>query len=297
MHIDTGSSDLWINSESSQLCRYILSPCEESGTYDESESSTYEYVNNDFYIQYVDGSEALGDYVTDVFRIGDVEIDELQFGVGYISTSPNGIMGIGYPLNEVQVVLNEENPYPNIPVRLLEEGHINSLSYSIWLNDLDASTGSILFGGTDTEKYEGQLSTLPVLSEDNIIAEFIIALTGIGINGEENIVYDGGDDDFIPVLLDTGATLTYLPNDIVEALYDRYDVDTTVPLEPIVDCDLANSDDTLDFTFTEPTISVPMNELVINLGPSLFSSGDVCFFGRFMFLFLLLLVQALALPR
>ena len=281
MHIDTGSSDLWINSQNSQLCRNFLNPCDQSGTYDESESSTYEFVNDEFYIQYADGSEADGDYVTDVFRIGDVEIDELQFGVGYLSTSPNGIMGIGYSLNEIQVVLNQENPYPNIPIRLLEEGHINSLSYSIWLNDLDASTGSILFGGTDTEKYEGQLSTLPVLSEDNIVAEFIIALTGIGINGEENVLYDGGDDDFIPVLLDTGASLTYLPNDIVEALYDRYDVDPTNPLEPLVDCDLANSDDTIDFTFTGPTISVPMNEMILNLGLPFFGSGEVCFFGRF----------------
>ena len=180
------------------------------------------------------------------------------------------------------MVLNREAPYPNIPVRLLEEGHINSLSYSIWLNDLDANTGSILFGGVDTEKYDGQLSTLPVLSEDGIIAEFTIALTGIGINGEEGSVYDGGEDNFIPVLLDTGATLTYLPNDIVQALYERYDVSLLEgSSEPFVDCDLANSDDTLDFTFTGPTISVPMNEMVINLGPTPFQEGDTCFFGEF----------------
>ena len=125
MHIDTGSSDLWINSETSLICSSFLNPCAESGTYDREESSTYEFVNDDFYILYADGSEALGDYVTDVFRIGDVEVDELQFGVGVESTSQNGVMGIGYPLNEVQVVLSGDNPYPNIPVRLMEEGHIN----------------------------------------------------------------------------------------------------------------------------------------------------------------------------
>ena len=275
MHIDTGSSDLWINAENSQFCQSRFSPCSESGTYDESESSTYKLVNDEFEIFYADGEEAAGDYVTDVFRIGDVELDELQFGVGYLSTSSEGIMGIGYALGEVQVYRNEDDPYPNIPVRLLEEGHINSLSYSIWLNDLDANSGSILFGGTDTEKYKGQLSTLPILSEDNIFAEFVIALTGIGINGEKSILYDGGEDNFIPVNLDTGTTRTYLPNDIVEALYEWYEVYYTDLLDPLVDCDLANSNDTLDFTFTEPTISVPMNEMV------LIDSNGFCSFGRF----------------
>ena len=149
------------------------------------------------------------------------------------------------------------------------------------MNDLDANTGSILFGGVDTEKYEGKLSTLPVLSEDNIIAEFIIALTGIGINGEENALYDGGEDSFIPVLLDTGASLSYLPNDIVQALYERYDVDFIEgSTDPFIDCDVASSDDTLEFTFTGPTITVPMNEMVINIGPTPFRPGDTCFFGK-----------------
>ena len=37
----------------------------------------------------------------------------------------------------------------------MEDKIINTVAYSLWLNDLDASTGSILFGGIDTEKYTG----------------------------------------------------------------------------------------------------------------------------------------------
>ncbi len=87
LHIDTGSSDLWTNAPSSRLCQSRGNPCSISGTYDANSSSTYNFVSSDFNISYVDGSYALGDYATETIRIGGQEIRDLQFGVGYRSTS------------------------------------------------------------------------------------------------------------------------------------------------------------------------------------------------------------------
>jgi len=143
------------------------------------------------------------------------------------------------------------------------------------LNDLDASTGSILFGGVDTEKYTGALSKLPIIPEQGVFAEFIIALTGLGSNGNEGSIFK---NETVPVLLDSGSSLMYLPDNVARSLYSTYDAqyDSTQGAA-FVDCDLANQEGSLEFTFSGPTISVPLNELVIVAG---YSRGTpVCILG------------------
>lgn len=130
MHIDTGSSDLWCNSPRSTLCRSRFSSCEESGTYDSTASSTYKFVNDDFSISYLDGTGASGDYVSDTVGIGGQTINDLQFGVGNRSSSEQGVLGIGYTLNEVQVHRGSGVPYPNLPQLMVDTGLIKSNAYS-----------------------------------------------------------------------------------------------------------------------------------------------------------------------
>ena len=130
MHLDTGSSDLWCNSPQSSLCQARSNKCNVSGTYDSTESSSYKFVNNKFNISYVDGSGALGDYVTDTIRIGGQTISEFQFGVGTRSSSTEGVLGIGYAINEVQVTRGGGSPYHNLPQRMVDEGFTKSNAYS-----------------------------------------------------------------------------------------------------------------------------------------------------------------------
>jgi Eukaryotic aspartyl protease len=130
MHIDTGSSDLWCNSPQSTLCSSRLRNCEDSGTYDSTASSTYKFLNNNFNIKYMDGTGALGDYVTDAIGIGGQTIRNFQFGVGISSTSTEGVLGIGYPINEVQVHDGGEAPYPNLPQLMVDNGLIKANAYS-----------------------------------------------------------------------------------------------------------------------------------------------------------------------
>lgn len=276
LHLDTGSSDLWVNAENSDLCQQDNgNACSISGTYDANSSSTYNYLNNDFNISYVDGSGSSGDYATDVVKFGGVTIENQQFGIGYTSTSQEGIMGIGYPINEVAVAYNGGRPYANVPQSLLNNGVISSNAYSLWLNDLDASTGSILFGGVNSDKYTGQLQTLPIVKEQGVYAEFIIALTGVGMNGNANSL---SSNLAVAALLDSGSSLMYLPNDVTQSIYNAvgasYDSQQGAAF---VDCDMANDDTTIDFTFSSPTIRVAMNELVIVAG---YERGQaVCILG------------------
>ncbi|KAH7073487.1 aspartic peptidase domain-containing protein [Paraphoma chrysanthemicola] len=275
LHIDTGSSDLWVNARNSQLCRSGGNQCGDSGTYNANDSSTYKYVNGVFNISYVDGSGASGDYATDTFRFGGQTVQALQFGIGYVSSSAEGILGIGYTINEVAVGRAGLNPYPNLPQKLVDDGTINSNAYSLWLNDLDASTGSILFGGVDTDKFHGTLQTLPIIPESGVYAEFIIAMTGMGQNGQNTSLFANQN---VPVLLDSGSSLMYLPDSVTRSLYQKFSAQyDSAQGAAYVDCSLANQEGSLDFVFSGVHISVPLNELVI---VATISRGQpVCIFG------------------
>lgn len=190
-------------------------------------------------------------------------------------------MGIGYQVNEVQVGRAGKSVYNNLPAQLKADGVISSNAYSLWLNDLDASTGSILFGGVDTAQFQGELATLPIQKESNTFAEFLITLTGVSI-GSTVIAKNQAQ----AVLLDSGSSLTYLPDAMTEAIYEQvgaqYDSTQGAAYVP---CSLANNASTIDFTFSSPTIKVPMNELVIFITstsgrPLTFSDGTrACIFG------------------
>ncbi|KAL2139639.1 hypothetical protein VTI28DRAFT_4915 [Corynascus sepedonium] len=284
LHIDTGSSDLWVNTPASEFCTSASNPCAYAGTYSANSSSTYQYIASNFNISYVDGSGASGDYVSDTVTIGGQTIDRLQFGVGYSSTNGQGILGIGYPLNEVQVGRAGLQPYNNLPAQLVADGVIQSMAYSIWLNDLDANTGNILFGGVDTEKYIPPLMSLPVESASGVYAELMVTLTRLQL-GEQII---GSPDLAIAVLLDTGSSLTYLPDPLVSEIYSAvgavFDSNANAAYVP---CSLARnaSAPSLTFTFSEPSITVEMNELILDLvtasgrRPTFDNGSPACLFG------------------
>lgn len=70
-----------------------------------------------------------------------------------------GIMGIGYNTSEANIGTGNGTIYPNLPYAMANAGLIKSNAYSLWLNDLQANTGTVLFGGVDTGVYLPRLST------------------------------------------------------------------------------------------------------------------------------------------
>jgi len=250
-------------------------------------SSTYKIVSSNFSISYVDGSGASGDYVTDTLQIGGQSLKNFQFGVGYSSTTSQGVLGIGYSLNEAQVN-DGGQPYPNLPQAMANAGLIQTPAFSLWLNDLASSTGSILFGGVNTDKFHGSLQTLPIQptgqdsSGNYVYTEFLIALTDVSLTQGSTTTNISSGQLPAPVLLDSGTTLTYLPDNITQAIFNavgaQYDSSQGTAFAP---CSLANTNATLDFTFSKPTISVPMNELILgSSGQMTLSNGEsACVFG------------------
>lgn len=186
------------------------------------------------------------------------------------------ILGIGYPGNEAQVARGTGPEYRNVPDLMTELGLINSNAYSLWLNDLDAETGSLLFGGVNTEKYIGDLATLPIqrTTRSPTPREFIITLTDLSLSApdgsnQQNLISNRAE----PVLLDSGSSLTYLPDDLAQIVMEAVNAEFAARSRvAIVPCSLAENTTVLNFRFTDPVISVPMNELV--LPPTRRSSSD-----------------------
>lgn len=283
---------MWVNTPSSQYCSDTSKPCQYAGTYRANASSTYEYIGSYFNISYVDGSGASGDYVSDTVRLGSTKLDRLQFGVGYSSSNAQGILGIGYEINEVQVGRAGLPAYKNLPAQMVADGLIQSNAYSLWLNDLNASTGRILFGGVDTAKFAGSLQTLPIQREQGYFAEFLITLTDVQVSnkstsGQVSQQSISGDDMALGVLLDSGSSLTYLPNNISEIIYKMvgadYKKEDGVAYIP---CSLRGSDTDFTFTFSGVPIKVAFDELIINLYDSngaravyKNTSQPICLFG------------------
>ena len=272
VQVDTGSSDVWFNTENSANCQKKPDPasCGGTGTYNANFSSTYSYLNNEFETSYGDNSGASGDYGTDEITLGGkTKVTGLQIGVAFNSTSDQNLLGVGYPANEAQVTSKVNlTVYDNLPLLLVKEGIIQSPAYSLWLNEINADTGSILFGGVDSAKYISPLSTIPILpdSETGLYMEFKVNLNAVAVSKDPPSGTAAGIvDPPLPVLLDSGTTYTRLPSNITDKLYSSLsDYDITVDESTVASClcSLVNSTEKMYFNFSGAIIAVPLFTLV-----------------------------------
>lgn len=189
--------------------------------------------------------------------INDLCIDNVQFG---LATEVNstvgpaiGLMGVG--ATDIEAT---RSYYPNIPEVLVDAGIINSRLYSLYLNDYDAVTGSILFGGIDTDKYTGKLTTIDTLPDPvtGYVDQFITAITALSTNvgGQKSTIFSGGaagaaafkSPTSLPVLLDSGSSAWSVPNSVYKAVVNEFTyIDANTGIAP---CSYAYSGDSVTIT-------------------------------------------------
>ncbi|KAH8770849.1 aspartic peptidase domain-containing protein [Diaporthe sp. PMI_573] len=293
LQLDTGSSDIWVPWN-------LATVCEEKctlGNFDPNASTTFtDAGKGTFDISYVDGSFANGDYFMDTFQIAGATVSNVTMGLGLNTTIAYGLVGVGYTLNEA--IVDTENSlsaaYPNLPVVMVNEGLIGTNAYSLWLNDLDSSKGNILFGGIDTEKYIGNLTRIDTLENNKtgVFDSFLVPVTSllaVSASGTDELT----STEFpIEVVLDSGTTLSYLPNDIAEQIWREVGATYTPEVGlALLPCRMQSSQGHFSFGFAGPDgprINVSMDELVLDLvtsgPPPTFISGpfegeDACEFG------------------
>lgn len=176
-----------------------------------------------------------------------------------------GIAGVGYNISTYGA--EHQKGYNNLPYALTAAGITKSTAYSLWMDDVNAETGTILFGGVNTAQYTGELQTLPVVPVYNQYYSLALALT-------EVIVQTGDSTSTttnlpLAVSLDTGSTLCSLPqalfDDILKALNGTYDDKAGLAY---VDCSLMETNYNVTFSFSGAKIDVGLNQLVLEQGVS-----------------------------
>ncbi|KAK5111545.1 hypothetical protein LTR62_004841 [Meristemomyces frigidus] len=276
--LDTGSSDLYFDASTAQACESTGPYSCRGGTFEPKNSSTYFIVDPApaFNTSFGDGSTAMGPFSEDVVGIGNVLIQNVQFGVAEKVNSTTGyaigLMGLGYSENEAV----QQHFYPNMPEVLRDTGVINSRLYSVYLNDVGAYTGTILFGGIDTTKYTGEIATLDLLPDINtgVVDQFIQTVTGLAYNNSgkaTNLFYGGSPnvqaytstDVALPVLLDTGSSAWSVPT----SYYDKFIAPQFTFVDPqsgLCACSHQNDDTSLILEFgAKLNITVPIREFVV----------------------------------
>jgi hypothetical protein len=282
LQIDTGSSDLWMNVPSSSFCAGSGNTnCTRTGTFNANASSTYKYINSDFSTHFGDGTGASGDYFYDVLNIGSIQVIPAQMALGYISSSTENVWGVSYiPLEAESLPNGTAGSYNNTPYAMVQQGLIQSTAYSLYLNDLTNSTGSIIFGGVDTAKYSGDLYTLPVQPVNGVYKVQTVLLNQIYVTTSTNTTTTTANasttDLPITVLLDSGASNCQLPISVAQNIYQAFDVTwNSNGNYASCDCRLKNSNATVEWVFGGAVLNTPVRELVTPLP----NSGSTCQFG------------------
>ncbi|GAO51747.1 acid protease [Saitoella complicata NRRL Y-17804] len=216
--LDTGSSDLWVQSASSAYCKEATASCSTSGAYDNSSSSTYVYRDSGFNVAYVGGESVEGDYATETVSIGNATVSNQTFGLatGTVS-STYGVLGMGFAAQE-SVVINEGNgsAYPTLLDNLVSQGVLSSRSFSVY-HDEDADTGELILGGIDSTKFEGELALLPGLSPNST---FTVQLDSVSIDvpGAASLEVLTSNASGLAVSIDSGTTVSLLPTKTVQSI-------------------------------------------------------------------------------
>jgi Eukaryotic aspartyl protease len=116
----------------------------------------------------------------------------------------------------------------------------------------ESTTGSILFGGIDTAKYTGSLSSLTTLQGTGPdITEFLVAMTSVSAtssSGSDSLTSSGFA---VAAVLDSGTSYTLLPNDIAQSIFDEFGA-TDVLGYAVVPCALAQKNGTINYIFGGP---------------------------------------------
>ena len=298
VQLDTGSSDLWVYGADNPFCASnggvvvdhidqsstVVTPAE--ATLDCEAYGIFDIDNEDFvtedqllFADYGDGSFAEGVYGRSTVSFGNATLEGFMFGVANLSNSSVPVCGLGFEVGEFS--LDPEMPtyspggsfmYQNLPSAMKQTGLIKRTAFSLWI-DGESSEGYILFGAIDHSKYSGELVTLPLLITDNSSQPNAYQ---VSLN---TVILSDGDSEVdvmvneTSVLLDSGTSEAYLPNDavenIAEALRAKYSDDQGTY---VLDCPKESTNITITFTFDGIDIQIPLESFLSATD----SSGEKC---------------------
>nr|ACO15540.1 Cathepsin D precursor [Caligus clemensi] len=201
--IHLGHNELWVPSST---CGAPNVPCKTHNQYDSGNSSTHVKDGSKFNVKYKIG-KASGFLSQDKVCVDGVCMEEQTFGEAtsesmdpFANVYHDGVLGLGFGKDSF---LNS----------LLDQGRIESPLFSLWVNRQpfrSKNNSRLVLGGIDTGHYSGNISYIPLNSDD----VWRVGMKSISIKGVHRgcgfITRPGCD-----VVFDAGSRFTYGP--ILEA--------------------------------------------------------------------------------
>jgi len=292
MQIGTGSSDTWVINASASDCQQ--NACEDV-SYNPAQSSSYDALQTVFNISYQDGTGSSGIYFTDTLSIGNTSLAGMELALANVTSidlaNTGGIMGLSFVADEAVCRGSSPCPtYPTILDQMVTQGKILSHTFSLWLNDLQASTGSVLFGGIDTGKYLPPMLSVPIEQGGSAPSNsFSVAFTGLTvtnpINASLNTIPFTQTGFTATVVLEASTTLTYVPDSLFTLIQAHFGVvNGTQSGIYLYEGDMDLYHTTLNFQFGGsggPVINAPLVQFMLpykyDNGSSVASNGNIVY--------------------
>ncbi|GJJ73724.1 hypothetical protein EMPS_06082 [Entomortierella parvispora] len=200
LDFDTGSSDLWVPDSTCTTKRV---------TFNRATSTSFKSVKGKFQISYGDGSNVQGIMGQDRVNLAGLTIENQTIGLANTESTSfsndvvDGILGLAY--NSISCVPGTLTPMDN----LIQQKLIQSPCFSVWLGrSTEGGGGEYRFGGYDTDRFDGELTWVPV----TLKRYWQVQCDGLFF----------GDQDLnqkSDVIIDTGTTLVIVPTPVAQAIH------------------------------------------------------------------------------
>ena len=255
MVLDTGSSNLWVPSQScSSIACYLHS------TYDSSSSSTFKQNGSEFEIRY--GSGSLSGFVSsDVMTIGDLEIKHQDFaeateepGLAFAFGRFDGILGLGYDTISVNRIVP---PFYN----MIDQGLLDEPVFAFYLGDAESGSEAT-FGGIDKSHYTGKIEYIPLRRK----AYWEVDLDSIAFGDEVAELENTG------VILDTGTSLNVIPTSLAELLNKEMGAKKGFNGQYTIECEKKSSLPDITFSLAGSNYSLPASDYILEVSGSCIST-------------------------
>lgn len=253
--LDTGSSNLWVPSQS---CGSIA--CYLHSTYDSASSSTYKANGSEFEIHY--GSGSLSGFISnDDVSIGDLKIKGQDFaeateepGLAFAFGRFDGILGLGYDTISVNKIVP---PF----YQMVNQGLLDEPVFAFYLGDTEGESEAT-FGGVDKSRYEGKIEWIPLRRK----AYWEVDLDFIAYGDEVAELENTG------VILDTGTSLNVIPSSLAELLNSEMGAKKGYNGQYTIECEKRNTLPDITFSLSGSNYSLPATDYILEVSGSCIST-------------------------
>jgi len=246
---DTGSSNLWVPSDSCKNCGA-------HNTYDSSKSSTYEANGTTFSIRY--GTGSLKGYLSsDYIYLGNLS-DRVTFGeatdepgLTFKEAKFDGIFGLAFRS------ISEDNVDPPFYV-FEQDGILDQDLFTFYLQADEKQDGELLIGDIDDSHYTGDIFYTPLIHETYyMIAMKSATMSGKSITTVQKAIVDSGTSVIVGPTTDVASVASSVG--ATEVTSGEYEVDCSTTLPDLV-FEVGSGSDTKQLTISGDTWKVKVCE-------------------------------------